>query len=724
MNLKLLLTPALILFAYGLTPAAEPAADSVPIRENKTPSVSLPANPKLASVIFNDAGINEAARLLTSAVHLPIVVSQEAAKTRISIYLKNIPAMDALDAICRSSGLWCQQDPTTQIITIQTLKEFKESIQLVGKDAVDVVQIMYPDASDIGDAVKQLFVNKVNWERRDQQQQNYKTEKIEKAIERMDLLADRGVFGLSGQNDAYSGGGSASRSPSSYGGDSRGSGRYANSYGGGFSSYTTGGTFGAADPNSPVTAGEEAARELEKANRAKLEAMIRSIGGKAAATFADVSNNPGIVYLSVLPESNSLMLRSADPTALKQVRELINKLDKPLPQVLLEVKILSVRIDDTHERALDFLFKSGDYSGGFAGGMPSTGGGSEIVAPDANMSPQGAGTNTKAATFNAISKNFAVRFQMLKTDDRLTELATPNLLVSDNEASTFFLGNEVTVMEKAQKTTTYIQTTDAGAYLPNVNWEITAPRRQVGTSVLITPKIHPDRSVTIRLMQEQSNLGPERINTFSASSGTVSESQTFISQDISLQNLTTTVIAQDQNLVVIGGLITEGVTKYAERVPWFSEIPYFGELLFSRMKEGRTRNEILVIIRPFVLLAPGEADSVSRDFIKRISQHPSAKGDIPSLGVNYPKDIAKPRNINPNDPWLLRTWDTVRDWSVDDITPPDIESAAYDANLDADNIRGSAEVKGIQDKINRQKQLEDPAFNDADLKEESGDEQK
>ncbi|HBJ95391.1 MAG TPA: hypothetical protein DDZ11_02645, partial [Lentisphaeria bacterium] len=196
---------------------------------------------------------------------------------------------------------------------------------------------------------------------------------------------------------------------------------------------------------------------------------------------------------------------------------------------------------------------------------------------------------------------------MLESNERVTALATPNLIVSNNESSTLFIGTETTVMEKAQSTTTYKENSVGGTQ-PVVSWQIDAPRRKIGMSLLITPKLHADKTVTLRLLQENSELGEQQKNVYSGGSTAVqnSEEQYFITQDIALQRLVTTVVGHDQDFMVIGGLIQESVSRVSEKTPLLSEIPVLGDLFFTRMQAMRARRETLIIIRPFVMLAPGE----------------------------------------------------------------------------------------------------------------------
>jgi general secretion pathway protein D len=384
------------------------------------------------------------------------------------------------------------------------------------------------------------------------------------------------------------------------------------------------------------------------------------------------------------------------------MKQLVAKLDKPSPQVLLEVKILAVDVTDTNARAIDFLFSGGSLSAGFADGLPTvSGGGQAIQASNSLLIPQGSGIDTQAAIFNAITENFRARVQMLEKEGRITRLATPNLLVSDNEASKLFVGQEVTVMQKAERTLTYTNSS-SGAQNPNLSWNIDAPRRKIGISLVITPKIHADRTVTVRLLQERSALGDMRENVYSGgesqeegdlldtettstADSSTSESRYFLSQDIDMQAVTTTVVGKDGKIMVIGGFIEETAEKEVQKLPWLSELPVLGELLFTRFEEVRKRSEIIVVIRPFVLLAPGEGTQISKTFMKRISLHPSARDDIPALGLMRKKNIAKGSRINPNDPWYKRLLQRLDVWKIDRDTAPELENELREYHIRKDD---------------------------------------
>lgn len=613
----------------------KPSAQTLPTVNSK----------RIASISLNNVPMKEAAKLISLAASVPIVVSYDASKVMVDLHLRDVTASMALDAVCRASGLWYQKNEKDGIFHIMTINEFKNTLHFTREDRVEVVQILYPAAKDVGDALSKLFINRVIWVDPKKSSGDRYTD-INRALKRMDLLAKRGTFDITTDTEQGT-------SDSNEDEDND-------------------------DTNDKKSDADKATRiDTAKIKDSVLKQFFTAQKEKLSTDlkFHELSNTPGVVFLSVLPENNSLMLRSADGAIIDQMIGIIEKLDKPSPQVLLEVKILSVLLDDTRDRAVDFLFSgdNGKISGGFADGLMSAGSrGQEILVPDANMVPQGSGIDQQAAIFNVVSNNFKARVQLLEKDERVTQLATPNLIVSDNESSTLFIGTETTVLEKAQSTTTYTEVS-SGVFQPNISWDIEAPRRKIGTSLLLTPKIHADRTVTLRLLQEQSKLGSEVKNVYSGGTKSEgSEEQYFISQDIDLQRVVTTVVGKDRDFMVVGGLIHEEIGKKSEKTPFFSEIPVIGELAFTRMEATRVRKEILIIIRPFVMLAPGESQLISKSYLERMSQHPAARDDLPSLGVNSPDDLAKPVIVNPNDPWLIRMFDKIQRWGVDDSGSFDI----------------------------------------------------
>lgn len=668
--------------AFGLAAAPPPS-----------PSLSLaPDSQVIESLSLNDVPIKDVARLFTQTTNCHVVAGEEAAQRRVSVYLRDMPAKEALNIVCRSVDLY-PAEIGDNVFFIQTRDGLKNSLQMYNDQQCESLTVMYPPVEEIGEALQALLLDRVVWMPPEDNAAG-KYDKIKGALKRMDLIGKRGTFDVGEKDD---------ENDDDENDDDDGKNR----------PYTL----------KEMLQGHEEGKGSELAGK-RADAALRQVKmGMKLSELRDQCQKtlPGVVYLSALPDSNTLLLRSGDPKSLAQVKELVKELDKPIPQVLLEVKVFTVDLEDNNSRGFDALFDSGNFSGGFANGIPTSTGGQVIGSPGANLVPQGTGIDQNAGLLQYATNDFKARMQMLQENDKLTRLATPNLLVANNEASKIFVGQEVTVLEKAEQTTTYVGNAESG-FIPNTSWDIEAPRRDIGVTLVITPRIHQDRTVSVRLLQEHSVLGDERKIVFSGGQSSSSsddddeanavatlltndsEDKYFLSQDISEQSLTTTIVAKDRQTVVIGGLIEERMEKEFNAVPVLSSIPIFGELLFKRMEEKRVRAELLVVIRPFVLSAPNEAEAVSVDFMERLSQHPSASKDLPSMGVTYPWEILKPSRFNPNDPWLLRLRKKVHTWEVEAENDPAVNRLLVKEETESEAGKSQTLTKEIEESVDVQKQ--------------------
>jgi general secretion pathway protein D len=334
----------------------------------------------------------------------------------------------------------------------------------------------------------------------------------------------------------------------------------------------------------------------------------------------------GLVFVAAMPATNTLLLRSTDQKALAQIREVVRDLDKPTPQVLLEVKVLNLELEDGQERGIDWLFSTGDgeNSGGFTSGTIQ--GTVDPGNPAAPLSLRGTGFDVNSVVFNHITDTVNARIRLLQKEGRLTTLATPTLLVADNEASRVFIGTQ----------RQYVEDVEAGKNIGTPEEPIFSeptPKlatQNVGNTLVITPKIHADRTVTIRLLQEDSQLGAVRPVSYGGLS--------FDLEDVQQSSIVTTVVARDGNLLAIGGLISEETGETVKGIPGLMHIPLLGNL-FKHKTATRKRNELIVLIRPIVLLAPGEEDTATRGLMRRLSRHPAASGgDVSELGAGTQGD--------------------------------------------------------------------------------------
>jgi general secretion pathway protein D len=176
--------------------------------------------------------------------------------------------------------------------------------------------------------------------------------------------------------------------------------------------------------------------------------------------------------------------------------------------------------------------------------------------------------------------NFAAMLRALSTDGNTNIISTPSVITMDNEEAEIKVAQEVPFL-----TGQYSNTTSGGTG-NTVNPFQTIQREEVGTILKITPQITDDNTVLLKISQEVSSLA-------SGSSGAVD----LITNK---RTITTKALAEDGEILVLGGLISDEVLDDEQRVPLLGSIPVLGQLFKSRHAK-KTKTNLMVFIRPKVL---------------------------------------------------------------------------------------------------------------------------
>ncbi|MDR0703649.1 MAG: hypothetical protein LBF88_01535, partial [Planctomycetaceae bacterium] len=347
-----------------------------------TNNININTDTEIKVLNIKEMTMLEFARLLSQSALWKIVVSRQAAAISINTYFEQISGEDAIRAVCQANNLWYRKD-ANGIISIMTVEEYRKGLLAHSHDTVKVVTLLYPDARAVGDSVQRLFKNRVVWTPPDEYY-NDPIEDMERALERMESLSDR-VQSMQQ---------SANRSTTSYSGYGRNGLRSSRS--------NRQQSRQNLDPLSANKIVEDIVPEIES------EKLIAQLTSDEEMKIGE----PGIIYLSAFRGTNDLMIRSSDPEAVEEIAKLIAQLDKPQPQVLLEVKVLDLRLTDDESFGLDWLFKGGQVSGGRSTGiLEDTYGSSftEILNPGASLVPLGTGLNPKAIVLQTVSENVLAR---------------------------------------------------------------------------------------------------------------------------------------------------------------------------------------------------------------------------------------------------------------------------------------------------------------------------
>ena len=571
----------------------------------------------LRHVEFHTVSLADALCMLSEQCGTNYSSSAEAGKVPVSVFLRNVPAHVVVEEICKSHNLWYRQDEQTGVLRIMTMSEFERDLVSFREEQSDVFTLLYPNVLEVAAVIQNLYGDRVvlSMGRDDITDES---RDLAQRFQRFDLINQRsqGLGTLQGLNN--SGGiGTTVVSGGAYGSTVWSSDR------------GTGSGAGATPP-----AAEFRNLTPEQAQRVQRLITTDNASTNGVPNVLDAyRQRPASILVTVSRRNNMIIVRTSDIRAMEDIRALVRRLDVPTSMVLLEVKVLSVDLSDGFNSVFDYQFNGVASTKGGVGLATAGFTSGEILPPAAgSMTPGGTVLRSGDMTFQVVNEYFRVRMQLLEERGRVTSLATPLLLTANNEVSRLFLGEERPLIRNITGQTLITENTVATT--PNTTIEF----RPVGTTLLITPNINSDRTVTLRLLQEDSSIhaGGASIPIV-VSSGAVQN----VSVDVvATKSISGTFVAKDGMAVAIGGLIEEKVSDVRAQVPILGRIPLLG-VLFRRETKAKTRNELVIMIRPHVISTPAEGEGISRTLMKDLSVHPALPDVKPTLGTFGPSQPSK-----------------------------------------------------------------------------------
>jgi general secretion pathway protein D len=296
------------------------------------------------------------------------------------------------------------------------------------------------------------------------------------------------------------------------------------------------------------------------------------------------------------PATNALIITAPEPQY-RQLRAVIDKLDGRRAQVLVESLIVEVNTDRAAEFGIQWQGALGKNGDGVIGllGTNFGAGGKNII----NLATQGAsgavapgtGINIGAAqqTNGVYVLGFLANF--LESSGSGNVLSTPNLLTLDNEEAKIVIGENVPFV-----TGSYTSNNTSGN---SVNPFTTVERKDVGLTLKVKPQINENGTVKLVIYQETSAV---KAGTELAANGPTTNKRTIES----------TVLVDDGNIVVLGGLLQDTYTGNQEKVPVLGDVPFFGNLFKSEAR-GRKKTNLMVFLRPVVVRDAQATDRLSVD---------------------------------------------------------------------------------------------------------------
>lgn len=296
--------------------------------------------------------------------------------------------------------------------------------------------------------------------------------------------------------------------------------------------------------------------------------------------------------------TNSLIIM-ADKEDYPVLEEVIGKLDIPRAMVYIECLIMEVNttrglnIGTEWKTSQRYGNNSGIVFGGF-GGTNATSGYSNLTGAT-TAGTSGYATLPTGFSVGVLGKSFSIGgvtfpdiqaiVQAFQNDKDVHILSTPQILTTENEEASIIVGKNVPFQTRSAA--------DAGTATYS-SFEY----KDVGITLKITPQISKDKLVRLNVSQELTKLDS------SAGQAAQDDRPTTFKRQIQ-----TTIIVEDANSVVIGGLIDESLTKTEYKTPCLGDVPVLG-WAFKSVSKGEDKTNLYVFLTPRVVKNPLELDKI------------------------------------------------------------------------------------------------------------------
>ena len=336
---------------------------------------------------------------------------------------------------------------------------------------------------------------------------------------------------------------------------------------------------------------------LSHADAAQLSDLLGNLMSEVTEEGGEGGGETGV---SVFADEglNALVIR-AEPSRMNEIEFIVEQLDVRRAQVLIEAAI--VEISNQAGEDLGVQFALGDQSGG---SVPLAGTSFDNVGlsaaqilgalqADEAIAPTSGGITLGAGEEDGSGLTWGVLIQALANSSKANLLSTPSIITLDNEESEIVVGQEVPFRTG--------QATSAGDGLDNPF--TTIEREDVGLTLKVQPSISADDVVKLDVEQTTEDIAQG----LESAADLITEKR----------EIKTTVLADDTETIVLGGLMNDDYRTVTSKVPLLGDIPMLGWLFRSESQQREKRN-LVVFLRPTILREGGEGKDLARERFNRL----------------------------------------------------------------------------------------------------------
>jgi general secretion pathway protein D len=336
------------------------------------------------------------------------------------------------------------------------------------------------------------------------------------------------------------------------------------------------------------------------------------------------ASTPGIIQADAA--TNSIIITAPD-AIYNNLRAALEKLDVRRAQVYVEALIAEI----TADKAAEFGIQWQNLSGlGGTGNTQAFGGtnfgtaGQNIIGTAQNPATIGGGLNigvvkgTVTLPGGTQILNLGLLVRALQTDANTNILSTPTLVTLDNEEAKIVVGQNVPFI-----TGSYAVSAAATTPTPFQ----TVERKDVGLTLKIKPQISEGGAVRLQISQEVSS-----VDSTSNPGGIITNKR----------SVDSTVLVDDGQIVVIGGLIQDSVSDGVQKIPGLGDLPLIGGL-FKYTTRSRNKTNLMVFLRPTLLRSTQRANELSNDRYDYILGEQLKAKPAPSILPDFGSPSVPPR---------------------------------------------------------------------------------
>ncbi|MEM7767119.1 MAG: type II secretion system secretin GspD [Pseudomonadota bacterium] len=332
---------------------------------------------------------------------------------------------------------------------------------------------------------------------------------------------------------------------------------------------------------------------LKFATAIDLDPILKGIGARMAEAASRGGSTIAAPTVVAHEPTNSLVI-NAEPQILRQLERVVEDLDVRRAQVLVEAIVVELSDQATRELGLQFVVGGGEdntvpfATTNFTRNAPTILSLAGAFVPDDVAGATGSADLANAALNSLLNTNGALLGVGGQNDDGLifgaivnavqgdvdsNILSTPSVMALDNENAFVTSGQEIPIV------------TGEALGANNQNPFRTVERQDVGVTLEIKPQISEGDTIRLNLRQEVSSIAP------------VSGASDIITNK---RELSTTVLADDGEVIVLGGLIQDDQQDSVEKVPLLGDVPLLGRL-FRSERTSRNRTNLMVFLRPTII---------------------------------------------------------------------------------------------------------------------------